>query len=151
MKSMAGHTLLIVEDEANDRFLIQRALHKAQIANPVQMTVDGEEAIAYLSGAGKFVDRAAHPVPMHVLLDLKLPRRSGLEVLTWIRASSRLKTLPVVVLTSSPDSFDVRRAYEAGANSYLVKPVDFEGLHRMIESVGLFWLVLSRLPEIEES
>jgi len=146
---MTEHTLLVVEDDANDRFLIERAFRSAQIANPLQMVTDGDEAIAYLSGQGKYANRATHPLPILVLLDLKLPRRSGIEVLSWIRAHSKFATLPVVVLTSSPDGSDVRRAYEAGANSYLVKPVAFEGLHRMIESVGLFWLVLSRLPRAE--
>ena len=148
MKNGAEHTLLIVEDDANDRFLIERAFRHAQIANPIQMATDGDEAIAYLSGEGRFADRKAHPLPILVLLDLKLPRRSGIEVLSWIRANPKVAALPVVVLTSSPEGVDVRRAYEAGANSYLVKPVAFEGLHRMIESLGLFWLVLSRLPEV---
>jgi len=142
-----SHTLLVVEDEPEDRFLISRAMRKAQIANPVQMVADGDEAVAYLEGGGKFADRSLYPLPLMVLLDLKLPKRSGLEVLTWIRATPRLRTLPVVVLTSSAESTDVQRAYAVGANSYLVKPVAFEGLHRMIESVGMYWLVLSRLPE----
>jgi CheY-like chemotaxis protein len=147
---MTDSTLLVVEDEENDRFLIERAFRSAQIANPLQMAVDGDEAIAYLSGEGKFADRASHPLPIMVLLDLKMPRRSGIEVLKWIRSNRDFATLPVVVLTSSPDGADVRRAYAAGANSYLVKPVAFEGLHRMIENVGLYWLVLSRLPGVEE-
>ena len=151
MNDVRGDTLLIVEDEANDRFLIERAIRKAQIANPLRMIENGEEAVAYLSGEGRFADREAFPLPILVLLDLKLPRRSGIEVLQWIRSSERFQTLPVVVLTSSPESNDVRRAYQAGANSYLVKPVAFEGLHRMIETVGLYWLVLSRLPEVAES
>lgn len=150
MTEIRDHTLLVVEDEANDRFLIERALRKAQIANPVQMVVDGEEAIAYLSGDDRFADRKKYPLPMLVLLDLKMPRRSGLEVLEWIRSNPKLRTLPVVVLTSSPDGSDVQRAYEAGANSYLVKPVAFEGLHRMIEALGLFWLVMSRLPRVAD-
>jgi CheY-like chemotaxis protein len=149
MNDLSQDTLLVVEDDANDRFLIERAIRKSQIANPLRMVEDGEQAIAYLSGEGRFTDRAEFPLPILVLLDLKLPRRSGIEVLTWIRANPRFLTLPVVVLTSSPESGDVRRAYQAGANSYLVKPVAFEGLHKMIESVGLYWLVLSRLPEVD--
>lgn len=148
MSDMSQHALLIVEDDANDRFLIERAFRRAQIANPLQMATDGDEAIAYLVGEGRFADRSAHPLPILVFLDLKLPRRSGFEVLSWIRANQPFATLPVVVLTSSPDGMDVKRAYAAGANSYLVKPVEFEGLHRMIESVGMFWLVLSRLPGV---
>jgi len=151
VNDISEDALLIVEDEANDRFLIERAIRKAQIANPLRMVENGEEAIEYLSGAGRFADRTAWPLPILVLLDLKLPRRSGIEVLNWIRSSPRFETLPVVVLTSSPEGGDVRRAYQAGANSYLVKPVAFEGLHKMIESLGLYWLVLSRLPEVAQS
>ena len=150
MSDAADSTLLVVEDEANDRFLIERAVRKARILNPLQMVTNGEEAVSYLTGEGAFADRAAHPLPILVLLDLKLPRRSGIEVLSWIRASPRFHSLPVVVLTSSPDSGDVQRAYKAGANSYLVKPVAFEGLQQMIESLGLYWLVLSRLPGVGE-
>jgi CheY-like chemotaxis protein len=142
-------TLLVIEDEPDDRFLIERALAKARIANPVQMVVDGDEAVAYLSGEGRFADRTANPLPILVLLDLKLPRRSGLEVLEWIRSTPHVRRIPVVVLTSSADSADVQRAYDRGANSYLVKPVEFEALHQMIETLGLYWLVLNRLPRVE--
>ncbi len=151
MNDVSQATLLIVEDDANDRFLIERAIRKSQIANPLRMVEDGDQVIDYLSGEGRFADRAAYPLPILVLLDLKLPRRSGIEVLKWIRSTRHFLTLPVVVLTSSPESADVRRAYQAGANSYLVKPVAFEGLHKMIESVGLYWLMLSRLPDVTES
>ena len=144
-------TLLVVEDEANDRFLIERAARKARILNPLQMVTNGEEAVSYLKGERDYADRHAHPLPILVLLDLKLPRRSGIEVLSWIRGSPTFHTLPVVVLTSSPDSGDVQRAYQAGANSYLVKPVAFEGLQQMMESLGLYWLVLSRLPGVGDS
>lgn len=145
---LGAGTLLVVEDEPEDRFLITRALDKARIANPVQTASDGDEAVAYLSGEGKFADRDAHPLPILVLLDLKLPRRSGLEVLAWIRGNAALRRLPVVVLTSSADKGDVGRAYDGGANSYLVKPVEFEALHRMIETLGLYWLVMNRLPPV---
>jgi len=139
----------VIEDEPDDRFLIERALAKARIANPVQTVADGDEAVAYLAGEGRFADRTAYPLPILVLLDLKLPRRSGLEVLEWIRSTPHVRRLPVVVLTSSADSADVHRAYDRGANSYLVKPVEFEALHRMIETLGLYWLVLNRLPRVE--
>ena len=151
MNAVQDATVLVIEDDANDRFLIERAFRKAKIANPLQMVVNGDEAIAYLSGEGRFQDRAMYPLPIMALLDLKLPRRSGIEVLKWIRPASSLPTVPVVVLTSSPDGADVKAAYQAGANSYLVKPVAFEGLHRMIESVSHFWLVLSLLPGEAES
>ena len=144
MTPKSTQCLLIVEDDPNDRLLIERAFTKARILNPRHAVTDGDEAIAYLSGAGQYADRAAHPLPMMVLLDLKLPRRSGFEVLEWIRARPALRAVPVVVLTSSPREEDIRRAYGAGANSYLVKPVNFDGLHAMVESLGLYWLVLNQ-------
>ena len=92
-------------------------------------------------------DREAHPLPTIILLDLKLPRRSGHEVLAWLRARPDLPRIPVVILTSSGESADVRRAYELGANSYLVKPVAFEGLMEMVRTLGVYWMLLNEFPE----
>ena len=144
------YTLLLVEDDSNDVLLIQRAFQKASMANPLQVVTDGEEAVAYLSGEGHYGDRQKHPLPMLVLLDLKLPRKSGLEVLEWLRGQPGLKRLPVVVLTSSKESGDVNRAYDLGANSYLVKPVGFDSLVGMVKSLGLYWLMLNKAPEIPD-
>jgi CheY-like chemotaxis protein len=140
--------ILLVEDSPDDALLIQRAFRKANLANPVQLVRDGEEAVAYLSGASPWEDRARFPLPVFMLLDLKLPRRSGLEVLAWLRQESAVKRLPVVVLTSSRESVDVNRAYDLGVNSYLTKPVGFEALVEMVKSVNLYWLVLNEQPEL---
>jgi CheY-like chemotaxis protein len=143
-----GATLLIVEDRPADVLLIRRAFMKAQIANPLQVVGDGVDAVAYLSGSGAFGDRQKHPLPALLLLDLKLPRKSGLEVLSWLRAQPDLRRLPVVVLTSSKETSDVNRAYELGANSYLLKPVTFESLLEMIKTLRLYWIEMNELPTI---
>ncbi|MGH7413956.1 MAG: response regulator [Candidatus Rokuibacteriota bacterium] len=144
------HPILLVEDSPDDALLIQRAFRKANLVNPVQLVRDGEEAVAYLSGAPPYEDRARFLLPVFMLLDLKLPRRSGLEVLAWVRQESVVKRLPVVVLTSSRESVDVNRAYDLGVNSYLTKPVGFEALLEMVKSVNLYWLVLNENPEIRQ-
>ena len=140
--------ILLVEDSPDDALLIQRAFRKANLANPVQLVRDGEEAVAYLSGAAPYDDRGQFPLPVFMLLDLKLPRRSGLEVLAWLRQESAVRRLPVVVLTSSREAVDVNRAYDLGVNSYLTKPVGFEALIEMVKNVNLYWLVLNESPEL---
>lgn len=140
------HPILLVEDSPDDQLLIRRAFRKANLLNPLHVVGDGDAAVAYLAGEGAYADRAAHPLPAIVLLDLKLPRRSGLEVLSWIRARPEVRRTPVVVLTSSRDGDDVARAYELGANSYLVKPVAFDGLMEMVKSLGVYWMVMTELP-----
>lgn len=143
-------TILLAEDEANDVFLMQRALKKARLTTPLRIVADGEEAIAYLSGEAPYSDRKKNPLPTLLLLDLKLPRRTGLEVLAWIREQRNgLQRLPVVILTSSRQSVDVNRAYDLGANSYLVKPVNFQGLLELIQTFEKYWLVYSQVPEVE--
>jgi CheY-like chemotaxis protein len=141
-----GETILMVEDRPADVLLIRRAFGKANIRNPLQVIGNGEDAIAYLAGTGAFTDRDASPLPCLILLDLKLPRKSGLEVLSWLRAQPELKRLPVIVLTSSKETSDVNRAYELGANSYLVKPVMFDTLLEMITTLGLYWLTMNESP-----
>jgi CheY-like chemotaxis protein len=141
-------TILLAEDEANDVFLMQRAFKKAKLANPIQVVADGEQVIGYLSGRKPYDDREKYPFPMLLLLDLKLPRKSGIEILAWIRQQdSFLKRLPVIVLTSSRQSIDINRAYELGANSYLVKPVTFEGLLEMVKALEMYWFILSERPD----
>jgi CheY-like chemotaxis protein len=140
--------LLLIEDDPNDILLIQRAFAKACLVNPLKIVRDGEEAVNYLAGNGAFADRTRFPLPSLVLLDLKLPRKSGLEVLQWLRQQPVLKQTPVIVLTSSKESYDVNRAYELGANSYLVKPVGFEGLLELVKSIGMYWMILNKTPEV---
>jgi CheY-like chemotaxis protein len=147
----ADVTILLVEDNPTDVLLIRRALDKAKLANPLQIVSDGDAAVQYLSGDGRFTDRRVHPLPVLVLLDLKLPRRSGIEVLQWLRTQERLRRIPVVVLTSSQQDRDVNAAYDSGANSYLVKPVEFDGLLRMLQTVNMYWLVLNEKPDFDRT
>jgi CheY-like chemotaxis protein len=146
---MSGTAILLVEDDANDVILIRRAFAKAEIKNPVYTVEDGDAAVAYLAGEGTYADRDDHPLPGVVLLDLKLPRRSGLEVLEWVRQSPTLRRLPIVVLTSSRESADVNRAYDLGANSYLVKPVGFDALTDLVRILQGYWVGWNERPEIE--
>src|SRR6516162_8868594 len=117
--------ILLVEDQVDDILLLQRAFERAFLKNPVQVVRSGEEAMAYLSGTGKYSNRAEYPLPILILLDLKLPCTDGFQVLSWIRQQNGIRGLPVVVLTSSNDKADVARAYRLGANTYFVKEVDF--------------------------
>lgn len=131
--------ILLVEDNPDDVLLVRRAVKKAALAVALQVVEDGDEAVAYLGGSGRYGERARHPLPDLVLLDLKLPKRSGLEVLRWVRSQSALDTTPVVVLTSSGEDEDVQRAYALGANSYLQKPVAFNGLVHLLGVLDLYW------------
>jgi len=144
------YTLMVVEDDTGEVLLIQRAFEKARVVSPVQIISDGEEAVAYLSGQGKYADRQVYPLPSLLILDLKLPRRSGFEVLQWLRAQPGLKRLPVVVLTASALISDINRAYDLGVNSYLVKPVRLEELKSMVELVYLYWLGFNYKPEVAQ-
>lgn len=141
-------TILLAEDDQNDVLLIQRSFNKARIVNPISCVKNGEQAIAYLKGEGEFADRHQYPLPFLLLLDLKLPRLSGHEVLKWLRQQPLLKRLPVVVLTSSRQPEDINRAYELGANSYLVKPVVFEEFVTLMRQLQMYWLMLSEHPDI---
>ncbi len=141
-------SILLVEDNPKDVLLIQRAFRKANIANPVQVVNDGEAAVFYLSGREPYSDRSRYPLPVLVLLDLKLPRKSGTEVLMWIRAQPGLKRLPIVVLTSSKEYADVNRVYDLGANAYMVKPVAFSALVDIVQALNMHWLVFNEKPQI---
>ena len=143
-----GSPILLVEDDPDDVALIERAFRRANLANPVKVARDGEEAVEYLSGAGPHADRTSSPLPVLILLDLKVPRRTGHEVLEWMQAQAGLRRIPVAVLTSSQERRDVDKAYDLGANAYLVKPVDFQELLRMVTSLHLFWLMLNEPPEV---
>lgn len=142
--------ILLVEDDPNDALLLKRAFAKAHVANTIVHLADGDAAVLYLDGCGAYADRERHPLPCLVLLDLKLPRRSGLEVLGWMRAQAGLKRIPVVVLTSSQQATDINRAYDLGANSYLVKPVGFDTLLDMVHALNLYWLRFNQPGETDE-
>ena len=146
--SGADNAVLLVEDDVNDVLLIQRAFRRATLNTPLHVVSDGEEAVRYLEGQGQYADRQRYPLPTVTLLDLKLPRLSGLEVLQWLREQPGLKRLPVVVLTSSREVSDVQRAYDLGANSYLVKPVTPDGLLEMVKTLDLYWLSLNESPGV---
>lgn len=137
-------TVLLVEDDPDDAELISHAFGKAGIVNPVITVDDGDEAIHYVQGRLAYADRRRFPVPSLILLDLKLPRRSGFEVLEAIRATEATRRVPVVVLTSSSQEDDIRRAYDVGANSYLVKPVGRDALVAMVQALDAFWMKLNQ-------
>jgi CheY-like chemotaxis protein len=138
---------LLVEDDEDQVALIRRAFHKANIINPIQVARSGEEALVYLEGAGPYVNREEFPLPKLVLLDLKMPGISGFDVLRWIRQQPALKQLRVVVLTASNEIRDVNQAYQLGANSFLVKPVDFEDFVRLSQAIQGYWIWLNKAPE----
>jgi CheY-like chemotaxis protein len=145
---LTENTILLVEDNPKDVFLIQRALRKADIVTPMQVVSDGDAAVQYLSGEPPYSDRATYPLPVLVLLDLKLPRRSGAEVLAWVRQQPQLKRLPVVVLTSSREYADVNRIYDLAANAYIVKPPAFDQLVEIIKTLNLHWIIYNEKPQI---
>ena len=136
--------ILLVEDNPDDADLIAYAFRKAGIAATLRIVEDGEKAVDYLAGTGAHADRDLSPFPVLVLLDLKLPRKSGFEVLDWMRRTAATRLLTVVVLTSSNQHADVRRAYEIGANSYLVKPVSRDALLEMVRTLNYYWLFLNQ-------
>jgi CheY-like chemotaxis protein len=146
---VATGTILLVEDNPVDVLLIRRAMKQAQVVNPVQVVNDGDAAVQYLQGSDEYINRTVYPLPMLVLLDLKLPRRNGLEVLQWLREQPLLRRLPVVILTSSGETPDLERAYDLGVNSYLVKPVDFEALRHLIAALTHYWSTLNISPPFE--
>ena len=138
--------VLLVEDNPDDVDLIVHAFRKARVPHPLEVVRDGERAIDYLAGRSAFEDGEQQPLPAVVLLDLKLPRKSGFAVLAWIRATPSLRHLPVVVLTSSGQDEDIRRAYELCANSYLVKRVRRDALTDMVHTLSRYWTGLNRQP-----
>jgi CheY-like chemotaxis protein len=140
--------ILLAEDEEDYVLLIQQAFVKANIPNPLHVVWNGQEAISYLKGEGKYSNRAEFPLPELLLLDLKMPRVNGFEVLKWLRAEPGLSSLRVLVLTSSDQIRDVNEAYQLGANSFMVKPSDFEDITQLSRLIQDFWLKASQAPEV---
>lgn len=138
--------ILLVEDNPDDVKLTLRALYKSRIMNRVDVVSDGVEAVDYLFGKGRYAGRDTSVFPQVVLLDLKMPRMDGLEVLQVIRSNEKTKLLPVVVLTTSNEDRDRIESYKLGANSYIRKPVDFNQFAEAVQQLGLYWLVLNESP-----
>jgi len=141
--------ILLVEDNADDELLTVRAFKKSNVANQIVVVRDGVEALDWLFGRGDHATRDTSLQPQVVLLDLKLPRMDGLEVLKNLRADKRTAILPVVVLTSSKEDEDVIRSYELGANSYVRKPVEFERFVEAVKNLGVYWLVLNERAPVK--
>lgn len=148
---MADKIILLVEDNADDEKLTLRALQKNKISNEVVVARDGAEALEYLIGNGSHAESKLNPLPQVVLLDLKLPKVDGLEVLRRLRANERTKFLPVVILTSSNEEQDRITGYALGANSYVRKPVDFSQFMEAARQLGLYWLILNEPPPVRRT
>ena len=145
---MIEKVILLVEDNPDDEKLTVRALEKSRIANAIAIARDGAEALDYLFGTGTYEGRDVKQLPALVLLDLKLPKLDGHEVLRRIRADDRTKRLPVVILTSSREEQDLTNGYNGGVNSYIRKPVDFTEFTEVVRQLGLYWLVLNEKPPV---
>ncbi len=148
---MASMTILLVEDNPDDEILTVRELQKQHIVNEIIAVRDGVEALEYLFGTGQYAKRDVRDLPTVVLLDLKLPKVDGLEVLRRIRADDRTKYIPVVVLTSSDDQRDIVESYRLGANSYVCKPINFKQFREAVHHVQFYWLRLNVPPPFGES
>jgi len=133
------YTTLLVEDEENDATLVKMAFKKNNVPKPVQWVKDGMEAVAYLNGEGAYADRALYPFPQILLLDLKMPRMTGLELLQWLRSNSHFRIVPTIILTSSRQEPDIERAYDLGVNTYMIKPSSFDELVNMIKVIHEYW------------
>ena len=138
--------ILQVDDDPNDVFLLQHAMTNAGVTNPIQVATDGQQAIDYLSGSGKFADRKEFPLPCLVLLDLKLPHVMGLDVLKWIR-EQRGPALVTIILSASAEDADIAAAYRLGANAFLTKPSEASKLEAMAKAIKDFWLTHNTLPQ----
>ncbi len=148
MASGNVHPILMADDDENDAFFMEHAFGAAQIPNPLHRVKDGEEAVAYLNGDGPYTDREKFPLPHFLLLDLKMPRKNGFEVIQWVRQQPGLKRLPIIVLSSSREDPDINRAYELGANTYLVKPVRPEHLVELVKTLSQYWFNLAEQPDL---
>lgn len=138
--------ILLVEDNPNDAELTIRALKKNKLANQLVHVRDGQEALDFLFAEGKYADRQVHERPRVMFLDLKMPKLSGIEVLRIIKSDDRTRRIPVVVLTSSNEDPDLQACYDLGANSYVVKPVEFDAFIKAVSDLGMYWMILNKSP-----
>ncbi len=150
MSEISPVEILLVEDDPHDLELAQRALRRANITNRIQVARDGAEALEFLFCEGSHSARKIEDTPKLILLDLKLPKVDGLELLKRAKSDPRTQTIPVVVLTSSKEQNDVVESYRLGVNSYIVKPVNFEGFADAVQQVGMYWLLLNQPPTLQE-
>jgi two-component system response regulator len=141
--------ILLVEDNPNDLELALHALRRHNLANHIEVVRDGAEALEFIFGTGAYAHRRVEDVPKVILLDLKLPKVDGMEVLERIKSDPRTRSIPVVVLTSSREERDVVESYQLGVNSYIVKPVDFEQFTEAVRNLGLYWLLLNQPPKLD--
>ena len=143
-------SVLLVEDDLNDIFIVKRAFKMANIPTPLQVVTDGQEAISYLRGDGKYADRSHYPLPRLIVMDIRMPRRSGFEVLEWVKTNRQpLRRIPVVIVSSSQNPDDINRAYELGANAYMVKPMNFRAVEHLFETITHYWGLECAKPELE--
>src|ERR1043166_512878 len=140
-------TILVVEDEHNDVFFLEYAFQTAGITNPLQAVEDGQQAIDYLAGKGKYADRSKYPLPCLILLDIKMPVKTGFDVLRWIQRQPALQAISVLVLPSSRERNDVNLAYQLGARSYLVKPLSISERLELAKVIKCYWLELNEFPK----
>ena len=138
--------ILLVEDNDNDAEMALRALKKNNISNKVTRLKDGEEALEFLFGTGEFEGRSVHNHPRVILLDLKMPKVDGLEVLKAVRSNKDTENIPIVMLTSSREERDVVEGYKLGVNSFIVKPVEFNSFMKAVKDIGIYWVILNELP-----
>jgi CheY-like chemotaxis protein len=140
--------ILLAEDDENDVFFFERAAREANITNHLSVVRDGQQAIDYLAGSHQFADRNKYPLPCLIILDLKMPRRTGLEVLEWLRSTAALRLIPVIVFSSSAQPDDIERAYQLGANAFVVKPPSVEKRLEFARLVKGFWLHYNQPPPV---
>jgi len=149
MNDISQFTVLLVEDDLNDIFLVKRAFKRAQVTNPLQVVTDGAEAIQYLQGKGKYSDRRTYPLPKLIVMDIRMPRKTGFEVLEWVKNDGQLKRIPVIIVSSSDSPQEINRAYELGANAYMIKPMDFKSVENLFQSITHYWGLECAKPEVE--
>ncbi len=147
MRNLNEIEILIVEDNPNDAEMAMRALKKNNLANNVLVVEDGEEALDFIFCRGQYATRTANKRPKIILLDLKLPKINGLEVLREIKSNPKTKIIPIIVLTSSQEETDIVESYQLGVNSYIVKPVDFDKFVDAVKDIGLYWLLINQQPK----
>ncbi len=144
-----GGTILLAEDDPDDVLITQIAFRKARLANPLEVVRDGEEAVAYLKGKGRYADRARYPFPVLLLLDLDMPRMDGFEVLAWLQRQPVIGTLPVAIVADSSHDPYVDRAYRLGADSYLIKPPNSEELLALVQRLQAHWMIVTGASELQ--